>query len=113
MIFYLNLWPKPFEMIKLGFKTIEMRLNDEKRSLIKIGDFIEFEQKETHEKILCKVVNLYKFKNFEEIYGRFNKRNLGYFDNEVASPDDMFTYYSKEKIDKYGTLAIEIKLVNA
>ena len=45
---YLNLWPNPFKMIKLGIKTIEMRLNDEKRSLIKIGDFIEFENKDRY-----------------------------------------------------------------
>ena len=64
MTHYLNLWPNPFKMIKLGIKTIEMRLNDEKRSLIKIGDFIEFENKDTHEKITCEVINIYKYSSF-------------------------------------------------
>ena len=37
----MNLWNDSFEAIKDGWKTIEMRLNDEKRSQIKIGDEIE------------------------------------------------------------------------
>ena len=32
----------PFELIKNGTKTIEIRLNDEKRSLIKEGDIIAY-----------------------------------------------------------------------
>ena len=31
----------PFERIKNGTKTIELRLNDEKRQLLKIKDLIE------------------------------------------------------------------------
>lgn len=107
----LNLWPNPFKMIKAGIKTIEMRLNDEKRSLIKVGDLIEFENKETHEKLTCEVLNLYKFKNFEELYAHFEKTKLGYYPNEEAKPSDMYLYYSKEKIDHYGTLGIEIRLL--
>ena len=38
----MNLWNDSFIAIKEGWKTIEMRLNDEKRSLIKIDDKIEF-----------------------------------------------------------------------
>ena len=111
MIHYLNLWPNPFKMIKLGIKTIEMRLNDEKRSLIKIGDFIEFENKETHEKLTCEVINIYKYSSFEELYKHHDKTSLGYFENEEAKPSDMNVYYSQEKRDKYGVLGIEIKKV--
>lgn len=38
----MKLQQKPFDSIKTGQKTIEMRLNDEKRRLINIGDEIEF-----------------------------------------------------------------------
>ena len=37
----MNLWNDSFEAIKDDWKTIEIRLNDEKRSQIKIGDEIE------------------------------------------------------------------------
>ena len=42
MIYKMKLYSDSFEKIKFGSKTIEMRLNDEKRKAIKIGDFIEF-----------------------------------------------------------------------
>lgn len=109
MKYELNLWAEPFHKIKCGLKKIEMRLYDEKRSQIKIGDLIEFTNKDTNEKILCKVKNLYRFKNFEELYAHFDKSVLGYFPNEEAKPSDMNKYYSQEKIDQYGVLAIEIQ----
>jgi len=37
----MKLWDDSFNAIKEQWKTIEMRLNDEKRSLIKCGDIIE------------------------------------------------------------------------
>lgn len=89
-------------------KTIEMRLCDEKRSLIVIGDTIEFTNTKTNEILECLVTNLYKYKNFEELYKRHDKIKIGYSDYEIANPDDMLVYYSVEKITKYGILGIEI-----
>ena len=40
----------PFERIKNGTKTIELRLNDEKRQLLKIKDLIEFTNRTNDEK---------------------------------------------------------------
>ena len=106
----MNLNSAPFELIKSGHKTVEMRLNDEKRRLIKIGDKIEFSSRENGEKLLTRVVNLTKFKGFCELYAHFDKRSLGYFENEDADPYHMSKYYSQEDIDKHGVLAIEITL---
>ena len=38
----MNLQPKYFDFIKDGTKRIELRLYDEKRQLIRLGDIIEF-----------------------------------------------------------------------
>ena len=108
MIHKMNLWNDSFEAIKGGWKTIEMRLNDEKRIKIKIGDEIEFTNVKTHELLICKVTNLFKYKNFEELYNNHNKTSIGYTENEIANPDDMLMYYSKEDIEKYGVLGIEL-----
>ena len=102
----------PFELIKNGTKTIELRLNDEKRQLINIGDIIEFENRITKEIIVTEVTNLHKYNNFEELYPNFNKISLGYQDYEIASPKDMEQYYPKEEQTKYGVIGIEIKLLN-
>ena len=41
MLHKMKLKLSPFEKIKDGSKTIELRLYDEKRQKVKIGDFIE------------------------------------------------------------------------
>ena len=89
----------------------EMRLNDEKRSLIKEGDIIEFENRITKEKLKTKVIKLYKFDNFEELYKHFDKISLGYAEDEIADPKDMEEYYPQDKQEKYGVLGIEIKVL--
>ena len=53
----MNLWNDLFEAIKDDWKTIEIRLNDEKRSQIKIGDEIEFTNIKINETLICKVTN--------------------------------------------------------
>ena len=101
----------PFELIKNGTKTVEIRLNDEKRSLIKEGDIIEFENRATKEKLKVKVIKLHKFDNFEELYKHFDKVSLGYGKEEKADPKDMEEYYPQDKQEKYGVLGIEIKVI--
>lgn len=110
MIFEMNLHPEPFAAIKSGEKDIEMRLYDDRRKGIKIGDTIVFTNNETSEKLSVEVINLYRFNNFEELYQNFDKTRLGYKDNEIANPSDMEKYYLKDSILRYGVLAIEIKL---
>lgn len=107
----MRLHNSPFNLIKSGTKTIELRLNDEKRSLIKVGDKIEFTNRITEEKIVVEVVNLHKYDSFLELYKHFDKVSMGYDEDEDADPKDMEQYYSKEEQDKYGVLGIEIKLI--
>lgn len=106
----MNLWNDSFEAIKDGWKTIEMRLNDEKRSKIEIGDEIEFTNTKNNEVLICEVINIYKYNDFKELYKNHNKISIGYKKDETANPDDMLMYYSKDKIDRYGVLGIEITL---
>ena len=88
---------EPFECIKNGTKTIELRLNDEKRKLLTVGDYIEFINRVTNEKLLVEVIDLFKYNSFEELYKHFNKIEMGYSINEEANPKDMENYYSKEE----------------
>lgn len=100
---------EPYNNIKNGTKTVELRLYDEKRRQLKVGDEIEFTNITTNEKQLVDIINLYKYNNFKELYNHFNKIEMGYKENEEASPSDMEEYYSKEEQNKYGVLAIKIK----
>ena len=72
----------PFKNIKNGTKTIELRLNDEKRQLLKIKDLIEFTNRETLEQLLVEIENLYHYPSFEELYKHFDKVAMGYKEDE-------------------------------
>ena len=61
MTHYMNLMPLPFSKIADGSKTIELRLNDEKRQKIAVGDTIVFTHTETQETLSAKVLALHKF----------------------------------------------------
>lgn len=111
MIHEMRLNNEPFNSIKNKTKTIEMRLYDEKRRLIKQGDLIEFRNRLNDEIIKCEVINLHVYNNFEELYKHFNPISLGYNENEIVNPSDMNKYYSEDEQQKYGVVGIEIKLV--
>ncbi len=107
----MNLWNDSFISIKNKTKTIEMRLNDEKRSKIKIGDIIEFTNTTTLETMNVKVDNIYKYDDFEQLYRHHDKISIGYKEDDVADPNDMLMYYKKEDIKKYGVLGISVKVI--
>ena len=107
----MNLHNEPFNLIKEGTKTIELRLNDEKRQLLKEKDLIEFTNRKTLETIDAEIIKLHKYSSFEELYKHFDKISMGYNVDDVANPQDMEEYYSKEEQDKYGVVGIEISLI--
>ena len=111
MIHKMNLHNKPYELIKNETKTIELRLNDEKRQKLKEKDLIEFTNRTTNETILVEIEKLYHYNSFNELYNNFDKVSMGYSKDEIANPSDMEEYYSKEEQEKYGVLGIKIKKI--
>lgn len=110
----MNLNPKPFKNISEGRKTIELRLNDEKRRLIKAGDEIEFvSTDDSGKKLTCRVIKLHCFPSFEELYKSLPLLKCGYTEENVsqADPADMEKYYSKERQAEYGVLGIELTVI--
>ncbi len=105
----------PFVMIKNGVKTFEIRLNDEKRKLIQIGDKIVFHHIENENKIYTELLNLHLFKDFQELYEHIDLLKCGYAKKDLkdARYTDMYQYYSKAQEQRYGVLAIEIKIGNS
>ena len=106
----MRLHNSPFKLIKSGTKTIELRLNDEKRQLIKVGDSIKFINRVTEEEMVTLVKGLHYYDSFDELYKYFDKVSSGYAEDEDANPDDMSQYYSKDDILKYGVVGIEIEV---
>ena len=110
----MDLNPSPFSKIKNGTKTIELRLYDEKRRKISKGDTIRFCNTENaNETILAKVIDLYIFDSFEELYKTLPLLECGYTEDDVcnASPKDMDRYYSIERQQKFGVVGIHITVI--
>ena len=105
----MKLQPKYYDFILNGTKRIEIRLNDEKRQLLKIKDLIEFTNRDNNEKMIVEIEDLCYYPTFEELYKHFDKISMGYDENEVANYQDMEEYYSKEEQSKYGVVGIKIK----
>lgn len=105
----MKLQASPFEKIKNGTKTIEIRLNDEKRQLLKVGDEIEFAlMADPNQTVKTEVIGLEKFPTFKEMFGAYPAEEYG-----SQSQDEwglMYKYYPPEEEAKYGVLAIRVRL---
>lgn len=110
----MNLTPAPMQEIRTGNKTIELRLNDEKRKQISVGDTIKFiNTEDSNDTLRVKAVDLFLFSSFAELYDNLPLLNCGYNEDNIntASPEDMEMYYSREKQNKYGVVGIKISLL--
>ena len=101
----MKLQQSPFEKIKEGTKTIEIRLNDEKRQLLKIGDEIEFVSLQNPEQIIVtEVIEIITFSNFKELFSQLPPNEYG---GGVSS--DMYKYYTQEDESRFGVLGIKLR----
>jgi len=111
----MKLTADPFERIKRGIKTMEVRLFDEKRKTMKVGDSITFfKLPNLEESTKTEITKLSKFNSFKELFSFFKTKPFGH-------PEDMTTEeqvlgmrdaYSEENEKKLGVLGIHIKLIS-
>jgi ASC-1-like (ASCH) protein len=106
----MKLQDRYFNYILNGTKKIELRLNDEKRSLIKLNDVIKFKNEVTNETFEVKVVALLRYNSFNDLFDDFDIDVLA--DKEMTKKellDVLEQFYTKEKQEKYGVLGIKIQ----
>lgn len=100
-----------FQMISSGQKTVELRLLDEKRQKLKVGDTIVFTcNDKTERTVKVQIAALHCFENFAELYRNLPLLKCGYTKENVSEAHftDMEAYYSTEEQKKYGVVGIEI-----
>lgn len=112
MIHQMKLKAVPFEMIENGTKTVELRLNDEKRQQIRVGDCIQFTLMDSDRTVLTKVTALHKFNSFAQLFSVIPKEKYGFKSDETVPSDYMDEYYTPQEQKKYGVLGIEISKVD-
>lgn len=112
MLHKMRLNSEPFAMIENGSKTIELRLNDEKRRMVSIGDTIEFSETDAPDrKIRVEVTALHSYSSFRELFAELPKEKCGFGTDETVPDDYMDSFYPREKQEKYGTLGIEFRKI--
>lgn len=107
----MNLRPSPFAMIADGRKRWELRLNDEKRRAIAVGDTITFACTADDRRVTVRVTALRPFADFAALYAALPLTECGYTPENVHAADsrDMEQYYPPEKQHEYGVLAIGVE----
>ena len=109
MTFHLH--PDIFDIVKNGSKNVEVRLNDEKRRTLKIGDEIIFlKRPNEEEKIVAKITNLKYYDSFDSLVVNYpiERLFLSNYTNEMFLKE-LERFYSKDEQDKYGVVAIEFE----
>lgn len=111
----MKLNPAPYAAIKTGKKNIELRLNDEKRQQVKIGDTITFSNTAIPDlKLYTRVNALHHAASFTELFATIPLTVCG-FDGNLSVDEaagEMRQYYSEEEELKYGALGIEVELID-
>ena len=109
----LKLQPRYYEYILGGTKDIEIRLYDEKRQKINLGDIIILKKEpELNESFKVKVVGLLRYENFDSLFNDFTIDRLA--DKSMKKSElleELEKFYTKEKQKEYRVLGIRIEKV--
>lgn len=113
MLYEMKLQPEYFNFILNGTKRIEIRLNDEKRQNIKLGDKIKFlKEPDLNESFEAQVIGLLRYNSFEEM---FKDYDISILSDKSMTKEELISvleqFYTKEKQEKYGVLGIRIELI--
>jgi ASC-1-like (ASCH) protein len=111
MVHKMGLYGEYFQSIIEGKKKVEVRLNDEKRRKIKVGDTIEFiKVPQQDETLKVQVTGIRKYETFKEMYENIPFKDFdceGWTMKEMI--DGTYEIYTPEQEKEWGALAITIK----
>jgi ASC-1-like (ASCH) protein len=102
-----------FEVVKSETKTVEVRVNDEKRRKLQVGDKITFlKRPDDIERIDAVIERLSYYDNFETLVDNYTIEEIylkGYTKEYFL--DLLKRFYSDEEVNKYGVVAITFKKI--
>ena len=107
----MGLQSKYFDYIKNGTKRIELRLFDEKRQKIRLGDIIEFTNPDG-EMLAVKVVGLLRYESFEELFRDFDISMLADASMTKRELLDVLNgFYPSDKQNEMGVVGIRVEVL--
>lgn len=112
MEMFVHLDSDVFDIVLDKVKDVEIRVNDEKRRKLHVGDTLIFLRRpEEIDKITATVTNLVYFDSFSDVTDYYDMKRI-YLEN--TSKEDyinlMKRFYNDEEVKRDGVVAIEFKL---
>lgn len=109
----MKLQSKYFNYILNGSKRVELRLFDEKRKLIEVGDIIKFSSLDNIDDFFeVKVISLSIYQTFDDLFKNFSILELADKDDSFENLNSaLLEFYPKEKQSIYGVLAIKFDII--
>ena len=102
---------KYYNLLKSGEKTVELRLLDEKRQQIKIGDEITFsDASDANETFVARVVDLHKAESFYKLFDIIAPEQAGFSSREEVV-DVMQEFYPLDMQKQFSVVGIEVERV--
>lgn len=109
-----HLHPEIFDIVLNGVKDVEVRVNDEKRRQLKVGDTLLFlKRPDDLESVRAIVKRLVCFSYFEEVMDAYEMKRI-YLENTTREEyiQLMKRFYSDDEVQKNGVVAIEFELLS-
>lgn len=112
MIHEMKLNDKAFNNIKSGIKKFELRLYDDRRKNINLGDTIIFHNlNNLDDTISVNVLALLRYPTFADFFKDIDYRFCGTANSLESKLERVHTFYTPEQEKEHGILAIKIKLI--
>lgn len=114
MVYEMKLNEEPLNMIKEGNKKIELRLFDDKRRALQIGDKIIFTNiNNENDKLAVTITSLYRSVSFKELFQDISLEKCGFYGMTIEDAvNRMRKFYSEEKEKQLGVLGIKVQVDN-
>ena len=113
MMHEMKLQPEYFNYILNGTKRIEIRLNDDKRKQIKVGDTIRFfKEPDLKDFFDTTVTDLLRYDSFDDMVKELGIEVLA--DKNMTKEElinSLEVFYTKEKQKELGVLCIKFELL--
>ena len=102
-----------FNLVKSGKKVFEVRINDEKRRNIMVGNTILFKKRSNSlDGVVVKVVDRKQFNTFQEMVRLLDFGDLGMENKSVEEVLNLYySIYDEELENKYGVVAFKIEML--
>jgi len=101
-----------FELVRDNKKSVEVRLNDEKRQNYHVGDIIKFVDCDTDESVIVKISGLSYYYSFDDLIDNYPLDLLGFYGKSKSYVKDVYhNIYNENDEKKYHVVAINFELL--